>query len=178
MKRVLLPVLAAGLTTLAGTGHAADGTINFTGSVIGTTCNISINGTAAPAGATVTLAPATESDLDAPGKTAVPTPFDMMLTGCASTGKVSAYFESGPGVSGGLVVNTGTATNVSLMVYDNAVGAGNFIPLGAVDQDDTTRVNIVGGNATLKYGVKYIAIGGAATVGSVKGAVTYHILYE
>lgn len=179
MKRVLLPVLAAGLTTLAATAYAADGTINFTGSVTGTTCNISVNGAVAPAGATVTLAPASDSDLDAAGKSAVPTPFDMVLTGCASTGKVSAYFESGPGVTaGGMVLNTGTAKNVNLVLYDNAAGAGGApIPAGTSYQDSNTRVNISGGNATLKYGVKYAATG-VATVGSVKGAVTYHIVYE
>ncbi|MBO9651179.1 MAG: type 1 fimbrial protein [Variovorax sp.] len=177
MKRVLLPALVAGLATLTATAYASDGTINFTGSVIGTTCSISVNGTAAPAPATVTLQPARDSDLNAAGKTAMPTPFDIMLTSCTDTGKVSAFFEAGPGVNpgSGLLRNTGTATNVELMLYDAAAGAQ--IAAGDASQKFTTRVQISGGQATLKYGVQYFATG-VATVGSVAGTVTYHIVYE
>lgn len=178
MKRILLPALLAGLSALGATAHATDGTINFNGSVIGTTCKITVGGTVAPAAATVTLAQTGDSTLNVAGKIAMPTPFDMVLTNCTATGKVSAYFETGTGVdtTTGLLKNTGTATNVELQLYDNAIGNTATIKAGQT-QTASTRVQVVGGGATLKYGVQYYATG-AATVGTVKGSVTYSIAYE
>lgn len=180
MKRILLPTLLACIAATAATAQASDGTINFNGSVIGTTCTIKVNGTTAPAAATVTLSPARDSDLNVAGKSTVPTPFVIDLTQCTATGKVSAYFESGAGVdasTGRLKQNGGTASNVELQLYDNALGDPNSLIKAGQTQTATARVQVVGGNASLKYGVKYYATG-VATVGTVKGAVTYNIVYE
>lgn len=179
MKRILLPVVVAGLSVLGATAHATDGTINFNGSVIGTTCKITIGGTVAPTAATVTLAAARDSDLNAANKTSVPTPFDMVLTNCTATGKVSAYFELTGANAAGRLTNTGTATNVELQLYDNANANGNVNATIKAGQTQTanTRVQVTGGNATLKYGVQYYATG-VATVGTVKGQTTFYIVYE
>jgi len=179
MKRILLPVVVAGLSVLGATAHATDDTINFNGSVIGTTCTITVGGTVAPTAATITLAPARDSDLNASGKTAVPTPFDIVLTNCTATGKVFARFESVIVYSPSILPNTGTATNVALQLYDNAVANGNvnaIIVVGGA-QNSSTRVQVVAGAATLKYGVQYYA-SGVATVGTVKGQAVYSIVYE
>jgi len=173
MRRIFFLILGASALTSA---QATDGTINFTGSVTGTTCNITVNGSAAPAAATVRLAPAPQNELNAAGATSTPTPFEMALTGCTSTGRVSAHFENGNGVDFlGRVINTGTATNVDLQLYDNMAGTGAAIRAGYGDA--RTTVQIAGGNATLKYGVQYVATG-QATPGTVVGAVTYRIVYE
>lgn len=182
MKPFMLPAVLACVSTIAATAtaSASDGTINFNGSVIGTTCTIKVNGTTAPAAATVSLSPARDSDLNVAGKSAVPTPFAIDLTQCTATGKVSAYFESGSGVdatTGRLKQNGGTASNVELQLYDNALGDPNALIKAGQSQAASSRVQVVGGNATLKYGVKYYATG-AATVGTVKSAVTYNIIYE
>jgi len=174
-RRILF--LIFGASALTSAQAASDGTVNFTGSVTGTTCNITVNGSVAPVAATVTLAAAPDSDLKIAGATSTPTPFDMVLSGCTATGKVSAQFEIGTGVdiATGRLKNTGTAKNVDLQLYDNMVGTAPAIRAGVADP--RTTVQIAGGNATLKYGVRYYATG-QATPGTVKGAVTYHLVYE
>lgn len=177
MKRTLVLTLVAGISILAATAHAADGRIDFTGSILGNTCTITVNGSVAPAAATINMAAARDSDLNAATKTAVPTPFDIVLTKCVTGGKASAYFEPTPANidANGRIKNTGTAGNVALELYDRARSnaAISIVSL----QTTTTRASITSGNATLQYGVRYYA-NAAATVGTVKGTVTYTVLYE
>ncbi|MGH8388884.1 MAG: fimbrial protein [Pseudomonas sp.] len=177
MKRTLFQALVACISILAATAHAADGTINFKGSIIGTTCRIAVNGTVAPAAATVTLPPVGDSLLNAVGKMAIPTNFDIMLSNCTATGKASAYFEAGPGVDtiSGHLKNTGTAANVDLQLLDR--NNSNAAIRAGQTQAATSRINFVGGAATLPYTVQYYALG-VATVGTVTGSVTYSIIYE
>ena len=177
MKRILAPILVTALATLSMPSHATtNGTVNFNGNILGNTCTISINGAVAPAVATVNLLPAKDSDLSATGKTTNLTPFDISLTKCVGGTKASAYFESGSNTdAGGRIRNTGTATNVALELVDSE--RANAAILTITDQAANQRKSIVNGNATLKYGVRYYALG-TATTGTVRGAVTYNIIYE
>lgn len=177
MKSIIPPILLAALAIVSLPSHATtNGVVEFKGNILGNTCTIAVNGAIAPAVATVNMLPARDSDLNATGKTANITPFDISLTKCVGGTTAYAYFEAGSNTdASGRVKNTGTATNVSLELVDS--DKANAAILTNSSQAATQRKAIVNGNATLKYGVRYYALG-KATTGTVRGAVTYNVIYE
>lgn len=174
-KTAFRAALAISLLTLAGGAQAADGTIDFTGSVTGSTCTI--NG-----GATnfsVALPPVSASTLQAAGSWAGRTPFQIKLTGCTpATGQVAAYFESGETVdpqTGRLILDAGGAENVQLALLN-----GSYQPIkagAALGAQNSPYVDIDSGNATLNYYVQYESNGGA-TVGPATSRVQYTMTYQ
>lgn len=175
----LVPVvISAALMTNAA--NAADGSINFNGSLMAQTCTITVEGKISPAAATVTLPTVSTSLLNAPGKTAGRTNFEIELSNClgAATNAV-AYFEIGDDVdsASGQLYNRGDAANVRLQLRDNTV-AGGVIKAGDSSQlTSSTRVPISSGSAVLPYAVEYIATG-VAIAGNVTSSVTYSINYQ
>lgn len=161
----------------ASAAHAADGTIDITGSISGNTCVI--NGGASAKDFTVALPPVATSALAVAGSNAGRTPFQIALTNCApDTGKVSAYFEAGPSVnttSGRLVPDAGGATKVEVGVLNDTFG---HIQLGAAYPTQNSQiVDISGGAANLNYYAQYESLGGA-TAGAVKTRVQYSLVYQ
>ncbi|MCA8003487.1 fimbrial protein [Burkholderia metallica] len=180
-------VVAAGLAA-ASAAHASDGQINFTGSVVASTCKINqgVNDL------TVTLPRAATNQLTAEGSTAGRTPFKLTLTGCttdkeeggtmipAPVNKVSVAFEPGPNVNlaTGRLKLTGddAAKNVEIGILNDKyepikVGAESSAQNSQIVDIDTTA-----GTATLQYSAQYVATG-EATGGSANSFVTYSLIY-
>ncbi|MCY1236718.1 Major fimbrial subunit SMF-1 [compost metagenome] len=177
MKNNLRSIAAAagsGLLALAPAVHAADGQIDFSGSVVSSSCTV--NG-GAPS-FTVTLPPVSSKSLSALGKTAGRVPVPITLTGCTPGSKVRAHFEQGPTVKskGRLAVDAGGAANVDLQLLNESFGP---LLAGAAEGGQNTRfVPVSGtGGAELMYYVEYFATH-AATPGAVKSRVMYSISYE
>ncbi|MDP9876456.1 major type 1 subunit fimbrin (pilin) [Variovorax boronicumulans] len=175
MNKNLISIAAAatlGLLTLVPAAHAADGQIDFTGSVIASSCTI--NG-GAPS-FTVTLPPVSTKALDVTGKTAGRVPVSISLSNCTAGSKVRAHFESGPSTNGAgrLVADASGAANVDLQLLNES-----FAPVAAgAEAQGTTFVSVpVSGDVELKYYVEYYSTG-AATAGAVKSRVSYTIAYE
>jgi major type 1 subunit fimbrin (pilin) len=177
--------LALASSFVALNAQASDGTINFVGKVIDTTCDISVDG--GTADATVTLPTVSASTLGAATNTAGRTNFSMALTNCSATsGKVYTFFESGANVdpaTGRLTNSAATtpATNVDLQLIDSD---GAVIKAGDSSQrTETVQVNLVDdgsgttGTAMLNYAVEYYATA-AATAGEVQSSVTYSMSYN
>ncbi|MCA8037555.1 type 1 fimbrial protein [Burkholderia arboris] len=174
-------ILAATGLAAASAAHASDGTIQFTGSVIASTCKVS-NGTggdipvALPKIGTNTLATA--------GKTAGRTPFTLVLEGCTSGGanptKVGVVFESGSNVNqstGRLTLDTdeGAASNVEISVLNDKQSP---IRIGAMGDQGGQLVAIAAdGKATLNYFAEYYATA-AATAGQANSKVQYSLTYQ
>ncbi len=177
MQTQLISALAfAGALAVSQSALAADGTISFNGEVTGQTCVIN-GGTK---DLVVTLPTVAASTLDSPGKKAGLTPFSIDLTGCAAApGKVRVAFEPGASVdasTGRLRPAAGGAANVQIGL-NNAVDA-TAINLGAAAAgQNSSAVDIVNGNASLRYTAEYVATGGPATVGSVTTSVVYSLAY-
>ncbi|WP_232439650.1 fimbrial protein [Burkholderia ubonensis] len=172
---------------MATTAHASDGTINFTGSVVASTCKIN-GGTN---DLTVTLPKAATNQLASAGQTVGRTPFTLSLSGCTSPvdadGKpvqgvpanVSVVFEPGPNVNlatGRLKpAGANSAANVEVSIQSDGY---KDIMIGAQSADQGSQTVAIDktGNATLQYAAQYYATG-QSTAGSVNTSVTYSVIY-
>lgn len=163
-----------GMLVLTPAAHAADGQIDFTGSVVASSCIV--NG-GAP-NFTITLPAVSTKSLGEAGKTAGRVPVPITLTGCTAGSKVRAHFDAGLTTKsmGRLVVDGGGATNVDLQLLNDS-----FTPViagAAPGAQNTSFVPVSGtGAADLQYYVEYFSTG-AATAGAVKSRVMYSISYE
>lgn len=171
-------VIAAGL--MINVAHAGDGTIYFTGNLFAQTCTIKVENAVTPTAATVTLPTVSTSLLNAQGKVAGRTNFEIELSSCTGSAQTAAaFFEAGADVDpvSGQLLNRGDALNVRLQLRDNSA-TGGVIKVGDTSQvASTTRVPISSGSAVLPYAVEYVATG-VATAGAVTSSVTYSISYQ
>lgn len=178
-KQTLSFALAAAVSVVAfaSSVQAADGTIDFTGSVNGQTCTI--NGGGAGKNFTVALPAVSTSSLAAVGQWAGRTQFSIKLTDCVpESGLVSTRFESGPTVnlgSGSLVVDAGGAKNVEIGLLNSDYSK---IKVGAPEaEQNSQQVSMAAGTATLNYFAQYEATG-LAEPGAANTRVQYTMIYQ
>lgn len=173
--------IAASLIAVFGTvgmaQAASTGTITFNGELTANTCDVTIDGQ--PTDATVILPTVSTGTLPDTGRTAGDTRFMMELTNCSTTENVSAFFQAGASVdSNGRLINSGTATQVSLQLLDGSSAGLDVINIGSQDQVANTVYKATsGGAASLPYTVRYYAEG-ATTAGTVVSNVVYSIQYQ
>lgn len=179
MKKLLTIASALALGSIATQAFAADGTISFNGTVSAQTCTIGAAG--GTNNATVTLPTVAATSLATPNATAGTTQFSIKLTGCTGPATEAAvWFESGSNVNAatGRLINTGTASNVDVALYNTgsvtpiSVGQGS----GAIGSSGAA-FPITSNTATMNYQAKYYATG-AATAGTVVASVNYTIQYQ
>ncbi|MGG8472668.1 fimbrial protein [Rahnella sp. PAMC25617] len=105
--------------------HAADGTINFTGQIVATTCDVNGGSTAS---INVDLGTVAATSFTAAGDTSSPTAFTISLTNCPTTFTAAAVKFDGTAdaVDNQLLEVTGGATGVGIEIADNQ---GTPIPL-------------------------------------------------
>ncbi|HHH1368276.1 TPA: fimbrial protein [Yersinia enterocolitica] len=175
---IIASVVAAfvGINTVQA---ASTGTINFTGELTASTCDVTVAGQGADA--TVVLPAVGVNQLAAAGDVAGATGFNMALSNCSGTlATVSAFFEAGSSVdvvSGHLKNIGGTAGQVSLELLD---ASSNMTPIKAGNTSqatETTYLDAASGSVTLPYAVQYYATG-ATTPGTVVSNVVYSIQYK
>ncbi|WP_020202775.1 MULTISPECIES: fimbrial protein [Cupriavidus] len=182
MKNTLLAsaiAAAAAAAAFAPVANAYDGTIEITGNIVATTCQI--NGSNGPTDVTVPLPPVSANALSTQGATAGRTPFSITLSGCqgGSATKVSTSFEAGPTVNstGRLTVDAGGASGVEIRLLNATQGVINAGT--ALTGQNSPAVNIVGNGATLNYFAEYFATGtGTVTSGAANSRVRYSLVYE
>lgn len=175
---------------LSANANAADGTINFNGTVTASACSALVG--AAPAGgsasttATVNLPPVSADTLNvAAGTLAGHTAFTIQLTGCQAAGSLNSV--------------RATFSTASPAAGDNTV-MGNTAPSGAADvavailTAQSTPIHLNGGTLldpgatlpavagapgpiTLNYLAAYKSLSTAVTPGPVTGVADYVISY-
>jgi len=190
MKKHLLSaalVAAFGFSAI-GAASASDGKITFSGTISAVTCTVK-GGTGTNSTTTdftVTLPTVATTALAAADKTAGDTPFTVVVGGSGQTGctdgKVAALrFEalSSPvSASTGRLTNhtaAGAATNVEIALLNKA---NEVINLSSNDKSSGSEETLTGNTATLKYGARYVATGGAATAGSISSFVNFSVVYR
>jgi len=193
MKKLAMMMSAAGFAFVAmNAAHASDGTINFTGSVVASTCKIN-GGTN---DLTVPLPKAATNQLAAAGATAGRTPFTLALSGCttdkkdgentipAPVKKVSVAFEPGPNVNlaTGRLKPTGAdaAKGVEIAILNDKyepikIGAESSTQGAQTVDIDTAEGGT--GTATLQFAAQYVATGDVVSGGSANSFVTYSLIY-
>lgn len=168
-------VAAAALPAIA---HAADGTITVNGTIGTQTCTIDGNGSGSK-DFTVPLPKVSTSALAVGGSTAGRTTFNITLKNCApNSGNVYTHFEAGTTVNsttGQLLNASGTAKNVEVSLLNG--GDQSQIGVGKANEN-SKAVALSNGSATLPYLAQYVAMGGAATAGTVNTSVMYSIMYQ
>ncbi|MGL5385917.1 MAG: fimbrial protein [Enterobacterales bacterium] len=176
-KLTIVASLIAVFGTVGLAQAASTGTITFNGELTANTCDVAIDGQ--PTDATVILPTVSTGTLAAVNRTAGDTRFMMELTNCSTTENVSAFFQAGASVdSNGRLINSGTATQVSLQLLDGSSAAQDVINIGSQDQvANTVYLATNSGAASLPYIVRYYAEG-ATGAGTVVSNVVYSIQYQ
>ena len=176
-KSLLTSALIAAFAVAASAqaAHAADGTINITGTINSSTCKI--NGANSPATIAVALPTVSTTALNSAGSVAGRTAFNIALTGCGALTKATTFFEPGPTVmaDGNLKNATGSATGVEVQLLNNDFSA---IALnGASGAQSSQSVTLASGAGTLNYFAQYFATA-AAGAGSVSTSVQFSMIYQ
>ncbi|MCL4636926.1 fimbrial protein [Burkholderia sp.] len=180
LKRSAIPFLlvAAGVA-FSSAAHASDGTINFNGKVIASTCSVE-----GGSDLTVPLPPVSTTALAEVGSVAARSAFSLALKGC-TTGddnpvKVGVIFENGTNVdrsSGRLTIDAGdkAAEGVQINVLDDQQ---KLVPIGAQTPASTQLATIGSdGTAKLDYFAEYYA-SGAVKASDVNSRVEYSLIYQ
>lgn len=180
MKKIFPAIVLAtgGLFGLASfAAHAADGTVAVGGSVVDTTCSISVNGSGP--NATVALPPVSTGSLKVNPSTAGITPFTVVLSNCSGAAtKAMAHFEyNGLTVdSAGYLINYGTAFRVKVGLLNAQMQPIN-LNTSENNQIGINAETISGGAANLQYFAEYFAQGSAGA-GTVQANVQYTVQYQ
>jgi major type 1 subunit fimbrin (pilin) len=180
IKRSAIPflLLAAG-AAFSSAANAADGTVNFHGKVIASTCSVE-----GGSDLTVPLPPVSTTALANVGSVAGRSAFSLALKGCTvgddNPVKVGVIFENGTNVdqsTGRLTIDSGdkAAEGVQINVLDDQQ---KLIPIGAQTAASTQIADIdAEGNAKLNYFAEYYA-SGAVKAGDVNSRVEYSLIYQ
>lgn len=185
----------AGRATDGSTPGANSGVVRFKGKVVDQTCTVATESQ----DQIVVLDTVSKNRFTAVGNTAMPTPFEIKLSGCtvpATGGKatrVKARFASVANVDTAnnytlRNTKTGGATNVNIQLF-NADGTTPISPMKRVttttdgvpthtSQDGATFENITTANQVLHYVAKYYSTAASVGVGEVESAVDFELTYE
>ncbi|MEJ8856040.1 fimbrial protein [Variovorax robiniae] len=176
-KTLLISVLGTTLALVAGTASAANGTVNFNGEVVASTCAVAnADGTGA---INVTLPKITASQLNGgEGKRAGQTLFTIDLADCVpASGQVGVRFVGNAAQLDqvrGLFKNTGSASNVEVGVWDQldtqlrpAENTGGF-----------TAIDTGTGAASIPLNAYYVSTGSAVGAGTVTSSGSFELEYK
>lgn len=183
MKFRFVPFMGGMLLLSAGAAQAQNGTVSISGSLIPTTCAVSVNnGTtnSGTANGTVTLAPIAVGRLATAatrggrqnwsiivGSAAEPCVTPSVRVAFRNTGNVNAQ---------GRLNNTGTATNVNIAISSAQPGTPSQ-DINLTNNTNSQTVTIpAAGIATLTYAAEYYATG-RSTAGTVTTSVQYDLVY-
>ncbi|NCE83782.1 fimbrial protein [Pseudomonas sp. Q1] len=155
MKKTMIAVALLAGSTMGGMVNAADGTINFVGTITADACTV-IPGTG---NQTVTMGTISQGALPNVGSVAAPTKFNIVLTNCpAAVTNASVKFD-GPIDSDNnalLKVTAGAnaATGVAVGLYED--DAATLVPVG---QASLSKPLSSTADTTFEFFAKYVATG-------------------
>jgi major type 1 subunit fimbrin (pilin) len=171
-KIALLVALTASLG-FVGTSIAADGTINFTGTITDNACTVDTGS----ANQTVNLGTVSSTTFTGAGVTAAPTRFNINLTNCpAAVTTASVRFDGATSAANNqiLALSSGqTATNVGVALYEQ--DSSTLIPIASKTAD---RPITATGPNVLTYIAKYYATATPVTAGTANSSATFTIGYN
>ncbi|HFZ8995611.1 TPA: fimbrial protein [Citrobacter freundii] len=181
MKKKLAVAVAMLFTTGMGMAHAADGTINFTGTVTADTCTVAVNDQTNP---TLNLGTVNTADLAAAGDTGPATNFTLNLTSCPETVTGASITFSGntDGALNTAFTNEASASNaaknVGVQLYDSSLKTVN--PDTALDVTSflTDNADKTAKSAAIPFTARMIAVADAATAGSIVSHADYTVSYQ
>lgn len=173
MNKINLIATAFAAMGMCGAASAADGTINFTGTIRDTACTVDT----ASANQTVNLGTVAATSFGSSGSTASSARFTINLTGCpAAVTSASIHFD-GPLASGNsnlLALSSGqTATNVGVGIYQE--DSSTLIPIGQASAPVTLSTTAT--NA-LNFIAKYVSTASTVGAGSANAVASFTVAYN
>ncbi|CAJ0695771.1 fimbrial protein [Ralstonia holmesii] len=176
MAKLSLSIAAVlGMALTSAQASATDGTISFTGQLVGSTCKINGNDSGTQTNVNVTLPTLSVTALRAVGSTAGVTPFQLNLTSCSGA-SAQTHFEIGSTVdsaTGALVNQTAGGSNAQVQLLND-----KYQPINITTNANSQTVTITDGSATMQYYAQYLAAKAAANAGQVTSQVTFSMNYN
>lgn len=172
IKHALIGLTA--LTALQGVAQAADGTINFTGTITDVACTVDTNS----ASQTVNLGTVSSKAFTSSGSSAAPTRFGITLTNCPEAAANASVKFSGPANSANtsiiaLTSGSDVATGVGVGIYEE--DASTLIPLGTTSASKALSSTE---NTTLNFIAKYVATAASVGTGVANATSDFTIVYN
>lgn len=174
MKKNLIAVALLASSVIASSAQAADGTVNFVGSITDAACAVS----AASLAQTVNLGTISATSFGAAGATAADTRFAITLTNCPEEVLANASLRFGgptdPANSSLLALTGGTdvATGVGVGIYEVS---GSPLPLGTAS---VSKPVSQGNDTVYEFVAKYVATAAAVTVGTANAVSDFTVTYN
>lgn len=158
------------------TAQAADGTINFTGSILDSGCTVDTGS----ASQTVDLGRLAKSSFTGAGSTAGSARFDIVVSECPDTVQSAAVTFDGsadPTNPSLLALTTGadTASGVGVALYE--VNGSTLIPMHTASRYLTLDTS-TGTSNTLSFVAKYMATAEAVSAGQADASTSFTIVYQ
>lgn len=176
LSKIKLAMAASALLLTSG-AYAVDGTINFTGSIVASTCKSEVTGTS---GSTVDLGAVSASGFKAAGDVSGSQPFTISLTGCptpatgATAPNMAIQFAGNPNNDNkALLAVTGGAADVGIGIFNNQT---DETPIALYSNSAVKTVD-TNGAATFNFVAKYVSTASAVTAGQANATATFSIVY-
>lgn len=171
-KKIAIATILAS-ATFSVASMAADGTLNFTGKITSSACNIDASSTAS---GDIALGTVASNAFSSVGTTAAPTRFTIVLTGCPADLKTaSVRFDGTPSSNSEiLALTTGAdaATGVGIGLFE--ADSSTKIPLQTKSKSQTLTTD----SNTLTYIAKYVSTAEKVSAGDANATATYTIAYN
>lgn len=177
MQKNILTSTFIAVSLYATAVNAADGTINFTGTIMDAACNV----TTATKNQTVALGSVNRTAFNAAGDTAAPTKFSIVLENCPTTVSKATVRFDGPIDSANTTLlalspaggGTTNATGVAVGIYES--DAATLIPIATKSKEHTLSSTA---NNQLDFIAKYVSTAAAVTQGPANAATNFTIDYQ
>ncbi|QGH63263.1 fimbrial protein [Serratia proteamaculans] len=182
MKKTLLATsLAVTAFLSASSAFAADGIVNFTGSITDTACKVDMGASSTLA---VPMGKISTTSFSGAGSTAAASKFSLQLKSCPAATTATVKFD-GIAANGddkvlALTAGTGIATGVGVQITDKD---GNAVPL----QGNSGSYDLKAGDANdplkdvtnnLDFTARYIATAATVTAGTANATANFTINYN
>ncbi|PVZ82619.1 fimbrial protein [Serratia sp. S1B] len=167
-KNIIVATLVAAAAMTTASAFAADGTVNFTGSIIDTSCNVT---NLSSGSLNVDLGSVSKASLSSAGMKSDPKAFSINVTNCP-TDAVSVSFDgtSAGGNNNLLALSNSTATGVAVEITD---AKGIVVPLYKSSSSYALTANA----ANLNFVARYVATG-AVGAGTANATADFTINYN
>lgn len=174
MNKNLVAVAMLAASAFTTSVFAADGQVNFTGTIIPQGCDIS----ASTKNQTVDLGQVAVSSFPIAGSVSASKGFSLSLTNCPSTVSAATVRFDGTQVPGNnsilaLTQASGVATGVGIQIADNNNKVINLY-------QDSTAYTLLPGSAvnTLGFVASYVSTAATVTPGSANAVSNFTIVYQ
>ncbi|MFV0547708.1 MAG: fimbrial protein [Limnobaculum xujianqingii] len=172
-KNLIVAALVATVSMSAVSAFAADGKINFVGSITDDACTI-VNDMSNPL--TVTLGTVSSKSFKAAGDVAAPTKFTIALKNCPATAtsakvKFDGTADANVNTILALTQETGVATNVGIQLTDSK---NIVVPLYTASSSYPLKT----GDNSLDFVARYYATAATVTAGPANSTSNFTVVYN